>query len=138
MAPVNRHLHFEMEKVQKISFQKNEQAKRLFADKERFFAEKPDKKKGSGAKRAPIFAKLGKRGRHAKSKEEGEEGPQLKRVKTNKVYNDYGEEMSNDSREVEEQDDDYNHNNADINENSDDARAYDEKVDDGKDEYESD
>jgi len=46
--------------------------------------------------------------------------------------------MSNDSREVEEQDDDYNHNNADINENSDDARAYDEKVDDGKDEYESD
>ena len=46
--------------------------------------------------------------------------------------------MSNDSREHEEMDDDYNQKNLDMNENSDDERAYNEVIPDVKDEYESD
>jgi hypothetical protein len=109
MVPVNRHLHFDMEKVQRMSSNQADNAKRLFAEKDRYFAEKPEKKKGAaGPKMASIFAKLGKRGKHGKSKGDDEDAPAKKRAKSGKSYNEYGEEISNDSRDHEEMDDDYN------------------------------
>lgn len=98
-------------------------------------AEKQNQKASTSKFGGCFKNKIGKRKIHKPCTEELEAlQPKKKRAKTN----DWGEVMSAGSRDADEQDDDYNHQAADVNDNPEDEVALDEEIGEEQDEYLSD